>query len=510
MVVETDESSPIPGMEAVGHGIYLRPRQPYELRGVLFKRVKHRAYTFKDAGRSYVIPEGYDVNDSPPMPADQFLNQTVIEDSWDRFDKQMSLDANVSASNAAFSINAGVNRTSQLRSDEEAHYAVRCSFIPLWSVYLSDTSAPAEEIEKADIPHPFKFSHRRAYEAFFRRFGSHYVKRAWVGGKAQIYFTVLKSSGISKEELRSSIAASYLGAGSAAASSRQAEAAEKLRNSAQCLVSGRGGDEVKLAALSTLDERLYNEWLSTVRDNPQTIELEVEGIWTLIKDRAKADALAEAYKAANTFTPISAAFGIDRTIYCVRGRQYFCYQIDKGESEKPKLLVERFPRLGEIGFDRIDAAFRGTNLISPAGDNLSRKIFLFRRNQYVRIDIDKNEVERGYPRLIAEDFPGVTFPRLDTALEADGNLIYFFMGSQYVRFNMTENRVEDGYPEPITKRWIGVTFDRLDACIYWGNGKVFFFKDDQHIRYDMVTCRADPGYPKFILGMYVEDWKFFD
>jgi hypothetical protein len=75
---------------------------------------------------------------------------------------------------------------------------------------------------------------------------------------------------------------------------------------------------------------------------------------------------------------------------------------------------------------------------------------------------------------------------------------------------MTENRADEGYPELISKRWAGLTFDRIDAAIYWGNGKIYFFRGDQHIRYDMVTYRADPGYPKFIIGTYVEDWKFFD
>jgi len=88
--------------------------------------------------------------------------------------------------------------------------------------------------------------------------------------------------------------------------------------------------------------------------------------------------------------------------------------------------------------------------------------------------------------------------------------LYFFLGNQYVRFNPLKNRVDDGYPQLISKRWVGVTFDRLDATVDWGSGKAYFFRGDQHIRYDLANYRADPGFPKYIVGNYVEDWKFID
>ena len=60
------------------------------------------------------------------------------------------------------------------------------------------------------------------------------------------------------------------GRGQGAARSEPGEAPQRLA----MLRSGRGGDELKLASLSSLDEVHYNQWLATVRDNPQTIGLE--------------------------------------------------------------------------------------------------------------------------------------------------------------------------------------------------------------------------------------------
>jgi hypothetical protein len=465
-------------------------------------------FSIHDATVAYSIPECCDVDDSPPMPASQLLNQVRIEESWDRFSKQLTLDTTVAASNAAFSVSASASNASQMRADQDAYYAVRSSFIPLWSVYMTDTTNYIPEMDEASIPVPFSFKHRREYDAFFERFGSHYVKRAWVGGKALLFFTVLKSSNISKQEIHAGIKASFTAVQGEASAHLEASR-EKLLNSSQCSVSGKGGDELKLASMSSLDEAHYNQWLATVRDNPQTIELEVAGIWTLLKDRQKAEALSDAYWAANVFEGLNAAFSVDKTVYFIRGTKYFSYHIERDESDKPRLLSERWIDLETFGLERIDAAFSGPYLQFASGEDLRRKVHIFYRDTYARIDMDTDRIDFG-PVPFSEAWPGLDFPRIDTAFALGRDTVYFFCGKNYVRFNTLKNRVEDGYPQPIRKRWKGVTFDRLDAAIYWADGKVYFFRDDQYIRYDTVTFEADAGYPKAILGDYVQDWRFFD
>jgi hypothetical protein len=506
--VISNDAVPVPGLDAVGHGIYLRPYAPYELRDVLFPRANHRRVTFGDTSTPYTLPAGYDVDDSPPMPASQLLNQVRIEESWDRFSKRLSLDTTTAAGNGAFTISASASYASEMRSDQEAYYAVRSSFIPLWSVYLADTTNYLPALDAADIPTPFKFANRRVYELFFQRYGSHFVKRAWIGGKALLFFTVLKSSQLTKQDIHAGIKASVTAAQSEV-SAQLAESREKLLASSQCSVSGKGGDEIKLASMSSLDEANYNGWLSTVRDNPQTIELEVAGIWTLLADQEKAEALAEAYRALNAFSGVTAAFTIDKTVYFVRGRKYFSYNMERGESEKPRLLAERWGDLERFGLSRIDSAFSGPYLQFASGELLNRKVHIFYRDSYARIDMDTDRLDYG-PVPFRDAWPGVDFPRIDAAMALNSDTVYFFCGGQYVRFNTIKNRVDGDYPQPIRKRWKGVSFDRLDAALYWANGKVYFFRDDQYIRYDTVTYQADPGYPKAILGDYVEDWKFFD
>jgi hypothetical protein len=173
-------------------------------------------------------------------------------------------------------------------------------------------------------------------------------------------------------------------------------------------------------------------------------------------------------------------------------------------------MSDDFPALVDTGFDRVDAAFAAGPLVSKDGESLKRKVYFFRKHKYIRFDFDTRKVDPGYPRPLAEGFPGVNFESLDAILSDGGGDIYFFRGKEFIRFQAATWQADEGYPDLIKRRWIGLTFDRIDAAIYWGNGKAYFFKDDQHIRYDMAIYEADPGYPKAIVGSYVEDWKFFD
>ncbi len=503
------KEQPLPGLEVVGRGIFLRPYQAYELKDILFKHQSYQTCSFRETGETYYIPAGYEVNDSPPMPPKQAFNQTIIEESRERLDKQMNLDANVASSNALFTVDASGSMASQQNSNEESYYALRVSFIPLWSVYIPNATKFDEKKIELNIPTPFKHANRRDYEKIFERYGTHYVRRAWVGGKSTLVISVAKSSDMTKEEIKSSLQVSHSGVKGGVTSDKKS-GSEKLKSNSECTVFGKGGDELKLATLSSLDNEVYNDWLLSIKKNPQVIELEVMGIWTLLDDEEKAKALMDAYKAATTFTPISAIFNYNNEIHFIRGSKYCKYDIEKGLSEKSKPLKEIWPALEKTGFDRIDAAFNGDDWTMEGGEDMSGKLFIFRRNKYLCLDLVTNKIEKGYPKLIKDGWPGVPFDNIDAALNAGQDSIYFFAGSDYIRYNMIKNRADEGYPEPIAKRWAGVTFDRIDAAIYWGNSKVYFFRDDLHLRFDTITYNTDPGYPRPIVGSYVDDWKFFD
>ena len=139
-----------------------------------------------------------------------------IEESWERFEKSTSLDLTAAVGNGPVSVDVNASQSSQLRSEEDSYYALRNSFIPLWSVYIPDDQGFHHSELDLEIPTPYNPAARRTYARFFERFGTHYIRRVWVGGKAMLAFTVAKSSSMSKEDIKAGIKASFVGAGSGA------------------------------------------------------------------------------------------------------------------------------------------------------------------------------------------------------------------------------------------------------------------------------------------------------
>jgi hypothetical protein len=152
----TNTLTPMPGLDVVGRGIYLRPRQPYELRKQIFAQQHFTEFKANEANCVYGVPRGYAVNDSPPMPAGYSLNRVEIEESSERLDKSSSLDAEASCSAASFSVNISGSQAGKMQRNEDAYYAIRTSFIPFWTVYLADPPAIAKNLFDVDIPAQIK------------------------------------------------------------------------------------------------------------------------------------------------------------------------------------------------------------------------------------------------------------------------------------------------------------------------------------------------------------------
>jgi len=504
----TSELHPLPGLDVVGRGLYLRPHRPYELKRSLFEQRSFRRFHSREADSDYRVPAGYEVDESPPPPTGMALNRVTIEESWERFNRARSLDSSVAGGWLVFNVDVSAHLGVELRGEVDSYYGVRSSFVALWSVYLEDPSAPSVELDVARLPVPFAPAERRTYDQFFERYGTHFVKRAWVGGKAEVMVRVAKTSAMSKEQIGAGLQAS-VGLPGLLPSNRVRRELQRSREAlvsrSQTMVVGRGGDEHRLAALSSLDAAAYDEWLGTIRNNPQTVELELAGIWNLVADPAVAQALIDAYRAAATFTPLTSLFELDERVYLIRGHDVFSYDRRARTTTRPRPIVAHWPALAGLGFDRIDAALAGREL-DPA---LAAKVYLFRADELVRVDAPTGAIDEGYPRKVSAEWPGVGFDKIDAAVVV-GPSLYLFAAELYARVDLDGGRVDAGYPALVAQRWAGLSFDRIDAALRGSDGKLYFFRNDQYIRYDPVTLRADPEYPKAIVGSYVEDWTLFE
>ncbi len=202
---------------------------------------------------------------------------------------------------------------------------------------------------------------------------------------------------------------------------------------------------------------------------------------------------------------------LTKRCFFIKGKECTCYNIEKRQTGEAKPLIELWPALLEIPeFEAVDAIIKGTQMKSSDGEDFSNKLFLFKGSKCLCLDIETNKIDEGYPKPIAEEWPGVTFERIDAILPVDSETIYFFMEKQYIRYNPVKHKADSGYPQQTSARWEGITFDKIDAAFLRKDGIAYFFRRDEYIPYDTVKHRTEWNSQKFLVGNYIEDWNLFD
>ncbi|KQV78178.1 hemopexin repeat-containing protein [Rhizobium sp. Root1220] len=180
--------------------------------------------------------------------------------------------------------------------------------------------------------------------------------------------------------------------------------------------------------------------------------------------------------------------------YFFVGGKYYRYDIaaDRVDAGYPKQIADNWPGLWT---DRIDSG-----VVWPNG-----KAYFFKDDNYMRYDIASDRVDPGYPKPIAGNWPGLWGDRIDASIVWPNNgKAYFFRDGQYIRYDIAADRVDPGYPLPISGNWPGLWGDSINGALVWPNGKAYFFRGWQYMRYDVTADRVDGGYPKAI----AENWPF--
>ncbi|KAL2806991.1 stromelysin-2 preproprotein [Daubentonia madagascariensis] len=130
----------------------------------------------------------------------------------------------------------------------------------------------------------------------------------------------------------------------------------------------------------------------------------------------------------STFWPslpssLDAAYEINSkdTVLIFKGTQFWAVRGSEVQAGYPRSIHT-------LGFPptirKIDAA---------VSDKEKKKTYFFVEDKYWRFDENSQSMDQGFPRLIADDFPGVE-PKVDAALQAFG-FFYFFSGSSQFEFD---------------------------------------------------------------------------
>uniref|UniRef100_A0A2K6RAR3 Matrix metallopeptidase 10 n=2 Tax=Rhinopithecus roxellana TaxID=61622 RepID=A0A2K6RAR3_RHIRO len=109
------------------------------------------------------------------------------------------------------------------------------------------------------------------------------------------------------------------------------------------------------------------------------------------------------------------------TVFIFKGNEFWAIRGNEVKAGYPR-------GIHTLGFPptirKIDAA---------VSDKEKKKTYFFVEDKYWRFDENSQSMEQGFPRLIADDFPGVE-PKVDAVLQAFG-FFYFFSGSSQFEFD---------------------------------------------------------------------------
>lgn len=135
---------------------------------------------------------------------------------------------------------------------------------------------------------------------------------------------------------------------------------------------------------------------------------------------------------------------------------------------------------------------------------MAGKAYFIVGDRYARYDMSSDEIDDGYPKLIAGNWGGFGSAGFGSGIQAaltwNVGKFYCFKGGMYVRASV-DGRIDSGYPMSIGDGWRGLESAGfgadLDAAIDVGEGDAWFFKGDRCLRYTSISgvesITAGPG-----------------
>lgn len=140
-------------------------------------------------------------------------------------------------------------------------------------------------------------------------------------------------------------------------------------------------------------------------------------------------------------------------------------------------------------------------------------LYFLREGEYTSYNLLKSQHEGGAQPVAGNwpNWPETWLNRVDTGVYWGYHIgerrrkAYFFRDGDYIRYDIESNQVEQG-PLSILAYWPGWPqhWEAVWGGVDWGNGKVYFFWENEYLRYDKFRDRVDAGYPRPLAGFLEE------
>jgi hypothetical protein len=137
----------------------------------------------------------------------------------------------------------------------------------------------------------------------------------------------------------------------------------------------------------------------------------------------------------------------DGTVLFFSGEQYAAYDwaADRVADGYPRTIADDWPGVFPSA---LDAA-----VLLPSGN-----AYFFQGGSYVTWDTATGAVV-GEPQLISDGWAGLFTSGIEAAVLWPSGNLYFFSGGQYAKYDLEADAVADGYPKAVAEDWPGLPFD---------------------------------------------------
>jgi len=133
------------------------------------------------------------------------------------------------------------------------------------------------------------------------------------------------------------------------------------------------------------------------------------------------------------------------------------------------------------------------------------RLYFFHGDEYTRFHVRNDEADWGYPKKIRDEWKGLWERDIDAAFISpavwderygwDSKKAFFFKGDEYMRYDINREEVDSGFPKKITRTFPGLWQDgNLKAAIVEeATGKIYFLRSYDYLVYDIDTEKPVEG-----------------
>ncbi|WP_372396172.1 Vps62-related protein [Azospirillum sp. HJ39] len=288
----------LPGLDRIGYGynVFGKYADKESCTVNLFQQPDQLDGIFSFRGNEYVYPKNFITVTSIDSSNDKYIYGKSVSE----YTSSLNTETGLSGNYGFFSASISVDFDRATRTNTNNSFITVRWVNKLWQIDLPyDTLLPALRPRLA--PQFANDLMQMSPDDLFITYGTHYVARAFIGGRADANSVISSTAFSDTQQLQIAATMSYAGLrGSLSVKDKTAYQTQidtfnmKSMRTSSCV----GGD-------SSLEENVLNEpddfkaWSATILDQPELCDFDaksLKGIWTLCSDPARRTALEAAYR----------------------------------------------------------------------------------------------------------------------------------------------------------------------------------------------------------------------